>query len=212
MDEMLPRELRDMIWSLCWADSLNEYDDRNNERPWRAHSMSEDTVNGVEYTDSRYDIEPHERAQALGPYPIGYLADIEYMSQESARESAQMFYRMAPAFVETLDQWTLQHYFCNDIFRLGLEPRHYITSVVFFLHHCEFQENVYLGEPIRCLDTLELDQRSMDTIFGCRRDRLPLVVFRISGNAYVVVNLLEKDHDLFHQLDDICVTISFEWV
>ncbi|KAH3942559.1 hypothetical protein HBH53_187140 [Parastagonospora nodorum] len=210
MKETLPRELRDMIWSFCWADSLNEYDACDNERPWRAHSVHEDTVTGVEYEESEYDIEPHRRAQALGQYPIGHLADTEYMSPNSARESVEMFYRMAPAFIETLDQRALQNYFCDDIFGLGLEPRNYVTSVVFFLHHCEFREDIDWGRPGRCLSFLRLHKESKHTIFGCRRDRLPGVVFHTSGNATTVQKLLDKAIQLFHQLNDIRATITIK--
>jgi hypothetical protein len=126
--------------------------------------VHEDNITGVECEESEYDIEPHKRAQALGPYPIGHLADTKYVSRNSARESAETFYRMVPALVEMLDQRALENYFRDDIFGLGLEPRNYVTSIVFFLYHCEFQAEIDWGRSSRRLRTLKLNKKSMDTV------------------------------------------------
>jgi hypothetical protein len=53
-----------------------------------------------------------------------------------AREAAEVFYRMAPAFVETLDSAQLANYFdIDDNFEVGIMPWDYITSVTFLTRY-----------------------------------------------------------------------------
>jgi hypothetical protein len=134
ISEKLLREIRDMIHSLCWEEKLSQYDQYKNERPWRASDITEDELDGLEAECSEYCYPPHPRAKALRPFPVLHFVHPAYVGEKAAREAAETFYRMAPAFIETLDSAQLANYFeIDDNFEVGIMPRDYVTSVTFFL-------------------------------------------------------------------------------
>jgi hypothetical protein len=166
ISEKLPREIWDVIHSLCWEEKLSQYDHYKNERPWRASDVTEDELNGFEAECSEYCFPPHPRGKALRPFPVHHFFHPAYVGDKAAREAAEAFYRMAPAFVETLDPAQLANYFnYDDNFEGGIMPRDYVTSVIFFLDTYLAQLAGPWNLQITELPDLCLDEEGMKAIF-----------------------------------------------
>jgi hypothetical protein len=69
---------------------------------------------------------------------LSTFVDEEYVSSTAALEAAEAFYRLTPAYTETLDTGVLESYFNADIFTAMkyLPPRDHVTAVTFFIDTC----------------------------------------------------------------------------
>ncbi|KAF1941932.1 hypothetical protein EJ02DRAFT_454771 [Clathrospora elynae] len=56
-----------------------------------------------------------------------------FLRNQAAREAARAFYRLAPAYVESLQPRIVDEYSTVDNFGLGLTPRACITSITIFI-------------------------------------------------------------------------------
>jgi hypothetical protein len=71
-------------------------------------------------------------------YPMHYFVHSAYVGNKAAREAAEAFYRIAPAYIETLDSCRLgEQIEYDDSFNVGITPRDLITSITFLLHMCQ---------------------------------------------------------------------------
>jgi hypothetical protein len=182
INEKIPRELRDMTYAFCW-DELHGYDHHTNERPWRAHNVDEEVIDGIDSKLTEYRMPPHPRADALGPYPTRHFANPGYVGEDATREAAETFYRMAPAYVETLDVAILEDYFAYDIFRAGVVPQDAVASITFFLDECvHANESGYAdryGYQYSGYEesSLHLEEEGLHAIFSEKRSKLPNITF-----------------------------------
>jgi hypothetical protein len=177
MTSKLPRELRDMIYAFYWEKELAQYNHTTNERPWRATDVPASHLLSTS-TDPR----PHHHlhaAQALGPYPANEFVKSACVGEIAAREVAEAFYLMAPAYIETLDAECLDRYFSTDVFGLGITPRKLIKSVIFFLDACVYQPSSshYKQQSLRLSDS------ALETLLGSAPQDLPLVTLFVKDEA-----------------------------
>jgi hypothetical protein len=138
INRKLPREIRDMIYSFCWEDTLYRNDHYKKERPWRASDVTQDELDGIGYSYSECGIPLYRRVRALMSYPMHYFVHPAYVGNEAAREAAEAFYRIAPAYIEMLDSCHLgEQIEYDDSFNVGITPRDLITSITFLLDMCQ---------------------------------------------------------------------------
>lgn len=176
----LPREIRDMIWSLCWEDDLHQYDHINNERSWRVHDFNDDELTRYNILrGSDYQVGPHPRTAALRCYPWKYFARANYVGIQAAREAVEAFYRTAPAYVETLRTGPIIDYFEADEFDMDVAPQDFITSIVFFIQPCCIQvaRNNYYDTVPRAVSRPYPTDEGFQAIFKPGRKVLPRVTF-----------------------------------
>jgi hypothetical protein len=203
--ENLPREIRDMVYALCWEDGLRQYNYRDEERPWRATDVIGEELFGNDEECSDDYFPPHPRQKALGPYPTKHFVQPPYVGAEAAREAATAFYRTAPAYIETLNTKRLGDFLDHDIFGLGLSPRDFITSIVFFLDPCVKQAYPLGGT----FPTLQSTEEGLQAIAGPSSRKLPRMTFLVKEKtALETLELLDKSRPLHDQLKAAGATIS----
>jgi hypothetical protein len=207
INEKLTRELRDMKHALCW-DELHEYVHHTKERPWRAHDVDEEVIDDIDSKLAEYRMPPHPRADALRPYPVRHFVNPGYVGEDAAREAAEAFYRVTPAYVETLDVEILEDYFAYDNFGAGVMPQDAVASITFFFEECvnanqsscDLYDYQYSNHKI---SPLQLDEEGVGAIFGYERVTLPKVTFFIrSEPPWHAINTLEKCRTLCRQLQN----------
>jgi hypothetical protein len=212
IQQKLPRELRDMIYSLLWTEELEKYDHHTNERPWRATEVTnEDMETYPDDWRSHCGFPANPREKALGPYPQLYFVDPEFMGRESAQEAAEIFYRLADAYIETLNKDCLEDYFRHDNFAVGVEPRAFTTSITFFLDMCIRRDK--RPGPWRSfwgiLPTLHLEEAGVESIFGSDMSRLPKITFLVRNEKpATAIATLERSLDLYGQLKALGASID----
>jgi hypothetical protein len=201
-----------MIYSLLWTEELEKYDHHMNERPWRATEVTnEDMETYPDNRRSHYGFPANPREKALGPYPQLYFVDPEFMGREFARAAAETFYRLADAYIETLDEDYLEDYFGYDNFAIGVEPRAFTTSITFFLDMCirrDKSPGPWCYDSGRLL-TLHLNEAGIESIFGSDMSRLPKITFLITNDSPpMAITTLERSLDLYGQLKALGASID----
>jgi len=160
-------------------------------------------IDGVDGLITEYCMPPHPRADALGPYPTLHLTNSEYVGDATAREAAETFYRMAPAYVETLDVGVLEEYFTRDIFGAGLFPKDAVASITIFLDECQSScVDLYGYQYLRCQSSpLHLGEEGLDAMFDGVRSILPnITLFTRSKMPWEAMTDLENFLPLYHYL------------
>lgn len=192
INRFLPREIRDMIYLLCWEEKLEQFDHHNNKRAWRAHDISD---------------KPHPKqssAQTFGPCPKYHFVNPAYVGREAALEAAESFYRISPAYIETLDTDLLGQYFGVDTFGMGLVPRDYITSITFCLQSCMTESRALSPTPYPQAMVRSLTKEGLNAMICPSRKKLPSITFLItSGRSDKVVEILGWARTLYDQLKRI---------
>lgn len=120
------------------------------------------------------------------------------MGASAAREAAEVFYRSAPAYLETLDAELLEDYLDTDNFDVGVSPRNHITSVTIFLDTCTMQSKSQWGYGNGRPSALHLTDDALDAIFGFNPLKLP-------GSA---MRILEISRKLYDQLTTLGANIT----
>jgi hypothetical protein len=123
---------------------------------------------------------------------------------EAAREAAKAFYRTAPAYIETLNTKCLREFSDHDIFGLGLSPREFITSIVFFLDPCVNQAHPFAGK----LSTHQPTEEGLQAIAGLSSRKLPRMNFLAKERTVETLELLDKGRPLHYHLKAAGATIS----
>jgi hypothetical protein len=147
-------------------------------QPWRASDVTEDELDGFEAECSEYCCPPHPRAKALRSFPVHHFVHPAYVGYEAAREAAETFYRMAPAYIETFDSHYLGYFFeYDDNFDTDIVPRELVTSITFLLDVCKAlsaRRCYYLSSELPTLD-----EEGIEAIFGPHPCRLPKVTLLV---------------------------------
>lgn len=180
INETMPRELRDMIYQFCWKDKLAKYNDSLHKRPWRVHDMKEEELVGNEdASDSDCWEPPHPHAEAYKPLPKYHFVDRAIVGFQIAREVAECFYRITPAYVETLEYRQLDRYFAFDNFSVGIVPRSLIPSIIFFLDTCQERYVISHGSRLGRSLTTKFTKHALEAMLGYapKREDIPPVTF-----------------------------------
>ncbi|KAH7067792.1 hypothetical protein FB567DRAFT_509145 [Paraphoma chrysanthemicola] len=210
--EKLPRELRDMIYDILWTKDLEKYDLFENERPWRATEVSLEGMESLpEDWPSEYGFPPDRRERALGPYPQLHFVNSDWVGDDFAKEAAEAFYRLAGAYIETLNEFYLDDYFDYDNFAAGVEPRLSITSITFFLDVCIRKDKTpdLWGTNHEQYTKLHLSPGGIEAIFGPQPTKMPNITFVIKDEGYDrAIDILERSLPLHHQLKELGASIT----
>lgn len=97
----------------------------------------------------------------------------------TAREAAEAFYRTAPAYIETLDTGRFKNYLTEDNFGIGLVPRDYLSSTVFFLYPCIMESRFDIRHPDPC--SRDLDLEALNAMIGPEQRKLPPITFLLKN-------------------------------
>jgi len=197
-----------MIYGFCWNDKLKQYDHHKHERPWRASDVDEVELSGDYDSCLEYPVPPHPRAGALRPYPVQHFVNEAHVGADAAREAVEAFYRLAPAYVETLETRRLEDYFNYDNFDVGIVPRDFMNSITFFLDKCSRTRTSHwansYGYSNNKVPPMQLTEEGLVAIFGTEPRRLPKITFRIrSGMPSAAIDTLQFSH-AFYKVSGIC--------
>jgi hypothetical protein len=201
-----------MTYSLLWTEDLEKYDHHIDQRPWRATEVTKEDMETypVDWC-SDYGFPSNSREKALGPYPQLNFVDPEFMGKEFAREAAETFYRLADAYVETLDEDYLEDYFGYDNFAIGVEPRAFTTYITFFLDICIRRDKS--PDPWHSnwgrLPTLHLEEAGFESILGSDMRRSPKINFLVKNEiSAMAMKTLEQSLQLYGQLKALTSLVS----
>lgn len=204
-----------MIYAFCWKETLKKYKDPLEERPWRANDVTQAELDGDEdHPCQEYRFPPHPRAKAFEPYPRYHFADSDYVGSEAAREAVEVFCRMMPLYVETLDSEQLELHFLYDDFGAEVAPSDYTTSIAFFIGPC--RQRAEVGYPYdeeygyrrgpNCLEDEDLEV--MRLAGPNKRDKLPSISFFVNASGQMIMRTLKWSKTLYDQLKALGASIN----
>jgi hypothetical protein len=142
---------------------------------------------------SEYYFPFHPRTKALGPCPAERFVKPFYVGADAAREAAEVFYRTAPAYVETLNTKHLKDYFDCDIFGLHLSPRNFVNSIVCFLDLCVRQAYPRVAKS----PTLQPLEEGLEAMARPSSRKLPRITLLVKERTTPeTLEILDKRHPL----------------
>lgn len=214
INERLPRELRDMIWHMCWEEKLNHFDHYDMERPWRAFEyepdeQSEDDDDDDACSGCSGPIRSPLRERLLRYYyhPAPNFANPLYVGEDAAREAVEAFYRVAPAYLEILGTEEVQDYFEKDDFAMVVVPRDHITSIIIFLSAC-MGRSFYVNSASQPM-ALSLSDEALRSMVHPDRKKIPDITFFIWQEPLTkALETLDLGQTLYHQLKAIGARIK----
>lgn len=204
INERLPRELRDMIWHMCWEEKLNQFDHYDMERPWRAFEyepdkQSEDDDDACSGYFGPIRSPSRERALRHYYHPAPNFANPLYVGEDAAPEAVEAFYCVAPAYLETLGTEEVQDYFEEDDFAMDVVPRDHITSIIIFLSAC-MGRSFYVKSASQPTALSFSDEDSCSMVHPDRK-KIPDITFFIWQEPLPkALAILDLGQTLYHQL------------
>jgi hypothetical protein len=203
MHERLPRELRDMIYCYCWDEYLDQFDQYNQERPWRAVALPNRSIE----SGGPHTVYPHNKAP--GWVEGVHFVRPRFVGKEAAREAAEAFYKSAPAYVETLQPNVVYKYFYKDHFGLGVIPRTFITSIAFFLYPCCMHPLTIQGPHSTGNEYVSLSKKALANVLGPNRKKPPQVTFIVRGEKILpALDTIAASRPLYDRLVAAGLTVT----